>query len=96
MNLLQSLKSLIPINKLNSLIFNSHSGCTERVLWQMLKSFQATKLAGSLGVCADVSRIQIISFSAIMTIGGRRFPFTLSTENSIMQGSYCPYSRAGN
>lgn len=39
MNLLQSLKSLIPINKLNSLIFNSHSGRTERVLWQMLESF---------------------------------------------------------
>lgn len=46
----------------------------------MFSSKQATKLAGSLGFCADVSRLQIISFSAIMTIGGRVLPWEKRRE----------------
>lgn len=50
----------------------------------MFSSKQATKLAGSLGFCADVSRIQIISFSAIMTIGGRVLPWEKRRERRLL------------
>ena len=143
MNLLQSQKSLLSINRLNSLIFNSHSGHAEAVLipadgWKlclseikcylvrggseeggdsgaerrvkvqhlrpscflnlqsqagsrinewcsmMFSSKQATKLAGSLRFCADVSRIPIIWFLGIMTIGGTVLPWEQRGESQVL------------
>lgn len=143
MNRLQSHKSLLSINRLNSLIFNSHSGHIESVLiladgWKlclseikcylvwgvlrrggdsgaerhvkvqhlrpscflnlqsqagsrinewcsvMFSSKQATKLAGSLQFCADVSRIQIIRFLGIMTIGGTVLPWEQRRERQLL------------
>lgn len=47
----------------------------------MFSSKQAMKLAGSLRFCADVSRIQIIWFLGIMTIGGTVLPVIVPVDS---------------